>query len=317
MRQAKVLFITYDTSGYYRPVIEELRRRYTDVVTYNTVGLKAKYKNIFQKAYSSVHKILSRGIYKNYLRSQYVMDRLESAHYDIAIIIRPDLFSNSQLAELEKRSGKMVAYFHDSVNEIPRKRDVIKFFDRVFAFEKADAEKYGLEFLTNFIYREEKDLPKPEFCGFTVMSADFRYPALVRIAKFFADRGKSARFFVSGTPKSGETAPGIEIFNGRMSLDDAAEMLKKAEILVDINKFGVQQGLTFRSFEAMGFRKKLLTTNKDIKTYDFYFPENIFVIEDIQRIDIPESFFSAPYWEIPEDIYRRYTVSAWLDTLLS
>jgi len=317
MQQAKVLFITYDTSGYYQPVIAELRRRYSDVETYNTVGLQAKYSGVFQKAYAFFYRMFSRGIYKNYLRSERVMEKLGSARYDITVMIRPDLFSNRQLSEIRRRSAKMVAFYHDSVNEIPRKRDVIKFFDRVFAYEKADAEKYGLEFLTNFIYREDNAVQHPEFCGFTVMSADFRYPALVRIARFFADHGKSARFFVSGTPKSDETAPGIEIFKGRMSLDHAAEMLRKSEILVDINKFGVQQGLTFRSFEAMGFRKKLLTTNKDIQTYDFYRPENIFVIEDLRRIDIPESLFSTPYVEIPPEIYSRYTVSAWLDKLLS
>ena len=47
------------------------------------------------------------------------------------------------------------------------------------------------------------------------------------------------------------------------------ENLKKSKIIVDIHKYGIQDGLTFRVFEAIGYHKKLITTNKDIKTYDF------------------------------------------------
>ena len=58
-----------------------------------------------------------------------------------------------------------------------------------------------------------------------------------------------------------------------------------------------QVGLSFRIFEALGHRKKLITTNKDIVNYDFYHPQNILVVDE-NTIEIPEEFVTSPYVEI-------------------
>jgi hypothetical protein len=70
-------------------------------------------------------------------------------------------------------------------------------------------------------------------------------------------------------------------------------------------------------FEAMGYHKKLITTNKEIVNYDFYDPANIFVIDDNEDISIPDAFFETPYKKLPPEVYNKYTVSAWVDTILS
>lgn len=77
----------------------------------------------------------------------------------------------------------------------------------------------------------------------------------------------------------------------------------------------MQTGLTMRTFETLGSSKKLVTTNPCARNYDFYNPQNIHVIDRAEPT-IPASFFSTPYVPVPSEIYRRYSITGWLDDLL-
>lgn len=75
-----------------------------------------------------------------------------------------------------------------------------------------------------------------------------------------------------------------------------------------------QSGLTIRTIECLGAGKKLITTNKNIKEYDFYREENILVIDG--KIDWNSRFFSDEYVELPEIIYEKYSIENWVKELL-
>lgn len=61
----------------------------------------------------------------------------------------------------------------------------------------------------------------------------------------------------------------------------------------------------------MFYKKKLLTNYLDIKNYDFYNKDNIFIIEndDEKKIDI---FLKQSYQEISSEIIEQYLVDGWL-----
>ena len=67
----------------------------------------------------------------------------------------------------------------------------------------------------------------------------------------------------------------------------------------------------------MGLRKKLITTNKDIVNYDFYTPNNIFVINDVNNFTIPDTFLKTDYLEIAEPIKSNYHIRNWVHNILS
>ena len=69
--------------------------------------------------------------------------------------------------------------------------------------------------------------------------------------------------------------------------------------------------MSFRVFEALGHRKKLITTNKDIVNYDFYHPQNILVL-DKEKMEIPEDFVFSPYVEIDETVFAKYKIKNWV-----
>ena len=75
-----------------------------------------------------------------------------------------------------------------------------------------------------------------------------------------------------------------------------------------------QTGLTIRVIEALGSKKKIITTNKDILNYDFYRRENIYVFSD--KFDFDDVFFNSEYKDIPIEIYKKYSLKNWLLEIL-
>jgi hypothetical protein len=315
MENKKILFITFDMSGYYDGVHAELLRRYGTVDYFNTAKISYKYKNVFEKAYSFFYKIFTGQKLKNFYKYKNLVDSVEGKSYDIALIIRPDVFFDSQLEIVKKSAGYFVAFYHDSINNIKRKKDVIHFFDKVCSYEKKDVADYNLSFISNFIYFDTPtEFPTVKQDAFSVMSNDYRVSTLKNMASYLCKNGLTYNFYVADDePKTDNL---ITFITRRMSNPEVISEIQKSNIIVDIHKYGIQDGLTFRVFESIGFRKKLITTNQDIKTYDFYDPNNIFVIEDHKNINVPDSFFKTPYKDIPQEIYSKYTVPMWLDQIL-
>lgn len=317
MENKRVLFITFDLSGYYDSVYRELQQRYAHVDYFNTATVRFRYKNFGQKLYSFFYKLFTGRKLKNFYKYQQVIEQVQGNRYDITLMVRPDLFFDSQLATLKQLSGRFIAYYHDSINNLKRKKDVIHFFDKVYAYEKNDVQDHGLDFLTNFIYFDAPEtLPEPQYDVFSVMADDYRTLTVKNLAAYLRKAGRSYIFYVmkdGSLPNSGL----VTYMDKRMDNTQVTACILQARCIADIHKYGVQDGLTFRTFEALGYRKKLITTNKDVVTYDFYDPNNIFVMEDRDNINIPNAFFETPYLEVPQHIYDKYTVKAWLDRVLS
>jgi len=72
-----------------------------------------------------------------------------------------------------------------------------------------------------------------------------------------------------------------------------------------------------RTIEALGAGKKLITTNPAVAVHDFYDPQNIVVIERGRPLSVPDGFFTAPYAEVTEQVYKRYSLGGWINDVLS
>ena len=132
------------------------------------------------------------------------------------------------------------------------------------------------------------------------MSKDYRLDTLKNVAKFFKQNKFDYHFYVMDKQDIEDEL--ITFFSKRMDNKTVVNH--------------IQDGLTFRVFEAIGYHKKLITTNKDIKTYDFYNSNNIYVIDDVKNISIPLSFFETDYEEIPKQIVEKYMLKNWVTTIL-
>ena len=64
--------------------------------------------------------------------------------------------------------------------------------------------------------------------------------------------------------------------------------------------------------EALFLERKLITNNTDIKNYDFYNHDNIFILGEDNINEIKE-FINKPYKKIDQDIIDYYDFDQWLN----
>lgn len=319
MKNKSILFITFDLSGYYDCITDELKSTFKKVDYENTSKLKYKYTSIFQKIHSFFYKLFTGKKLKNYYKLQPIIEKYRSEKYDYILIIRPDIFFDSQLLEFKKMTPNLIAYYHDSINNIRRKKDVIKFFDKVYSYEKKDVADFNLNFITNFIYLNKPIPSVSDFDqdAFTIMSNDYRIKVLKNLAKYLNKKGINSKFLIYNHKKTNEDNKLLTYIHKRKDNRQVLEYLRKSRIIIDIHKFGIQKGLTFRVFESLYLNKKLITTNTDIKNYDFYNSNNIIIISPEVPITIPDDFFTTPYEKIPDNIYKKYLYSNWIKEILA
>ena len=107
----------------------------------------------------------------------------------------------------------------------------------------------------------------------------------------------------------------IKFITEFIPFEENQKRMKESKIILDIHK-EIQNGLTFRVFEAIGLNKKLITTNKDIINYDFYNPNNIFVWDE-KITEIPRNFLDNEYEKLSDEIYKKYSLENWVKTVFN
>lgn len=100
-----------------------------------------------------------------------------------------------------------------------------------------------------------------------------------------------------------------------MKKNELLELYKKSRIIVDV-QHPKQTGLTLRTMEALGAKRKLITTNSDVEFYDFYNPTNILIVDRNNPV-INTEFLNSEYSELPDEIYEKYSINSWIEKLLS
>ncbi|WP_277759405.1 hypothetical protein [Pseudomonas sp. A34-9] len=303
----KILLVCKDIGGYARKLADYLRID-NEVCFIDTSST--------QNSFDRAPKILRRPLKRWAQLRQFKKSIGASGRFDVALIINPAQIDPRQLSAGLNASEHKIAYLYDSFSRWPMTREALAAYDEVFSFDPENAQSHGLKKLYNFIYDDYIADGEPgEYSAFVVMAGKDRVPALEGLAQAFDRLGVTDyKFLVQCKPIAG-AHPGITFFEQRMSLASVGELVKRSRIILDISKPG-QTGLSFRFFEAMAARKKVITTNKSVVDYDFYNPANILVIDEANPV-IPEQFITDPYVDIPEPIYQKYTLQGWVKTVFA
>jgi len=266
------------------------------------------YRNTFHKVQNFFSKLfLGKNLKKTFVTDRITSELKKLGKQDEIFIIRPDILNDDLLRFIKSYTNKFIAYYYDSTRRFPRKADIISMFDKVYSYDRLDVKKYDLDFLTNYIF-EESNHPEFDYQFFNISTNDYRFPLLENLAKYLKEHGWTYNIQVyNGSEMPAEF---VDIITTQKSITEVSELIQKAKIIVEIQRTE-QVGLSFRIFEALGHRKKLITTNKDIVKYDFYQPQNILVVDE-NNIEIPEDFVNSPYLDIDETILSKYKIENWV-----
>jgi hypothetical protein len=181
--------------------------------------------------------------------------------------------------------------------------DVEKLGITCCTFDSFDAEQFNLPLL-NQVYRYH-----PNILQLPTLEYDFYFLGAIKDRKEKIENLRSKlleSFFINFLTMN--NLPFI-------SYEQNISNILKSKCIVDIVQKD-QQGLTLRPLEAMFFQKKLLTDYKEIIYYDFYNPQNIFII-GVDNWDTINSFLLSPYEPIDEEIIESYEVNKWIEYFLN
>ncbi|QKJ64404.1 hypothetical protein [Flavobacterium sp. M31R6] len=311
----KITVISYDNWGLNSHLINALIQKGHTVHHINFFDFKYKYPNIQSKIYNFILKTVSNKNIKNIYYGDEILKKLKENNevQDLILTIKGDFIGPKAIFEFKKYTKKSIAFFNDSITRCPKIKHVIPNFDEVYSFEKDDCEKHSLKFLTNWIYPiPNSGTRNKEYQVFNISSKDKRFSLIVKIASILKEKKINYKIIIFDKKNKSHNSS-VEYISKQIQLSEVNDYLHNTQVLLDINRVG-QKGLTFRVFESLGLEKKLITTNADIKNYDFYNPNNILIIDE-KKPNIPLDFFSNKYQKIPKDLFEKYSIEEWINQI--
>jgi hypothetical protein len=315
----RITLISFDNWGFNNHIATTLEKEGHIVhhIDFNTFIYK--YPSFLHRMQNFILKLFLKNTLKDLYYGSEIIKRLNEINeiQDVILTIKGDFIDPKSISEFKKFTKKSIGFFNDNAYRCVKIKRVIPSFDEVFSFEKEDCKKFDLKFASNWIYNSQPDEKIDnsfDYSLFNISSKDKRLPLLLKIADNLASQKIKYKFIIYDK-KCKTKSQSITYINNHIPLRDVNFYISRSKVLLDINRDG-QNGLTFRVFESMGLQKKLITTNSDIKNYDFYNPNNILII-DIKRPEIPKAFFENEYEKLPEDIYNKYTLSGWIKNVFS
>ncbi|WP_447641113.1 MULTISPECIES: hypothetical protein [Chitinophagaceae] len=303
----------------------ELRKLNFEVINISYPDHVFKYKNPFQRLQNLIRKLFwNDRHFKNKLKfkpfEKTIKGKLENIVVaDYALIIRPDIYPETILETIKAKSKVMVGYQWDGLERFKIVNDYIALFDRFFVFDATEENRRdNILPLTNFYFENtEVDARSQKttafFCGSYFKS---RVNVIEMCAEKLTAYGVYVNFYlhVNGGTIAVANYPHVHFISEAITYNEYLEFLKGATIIADFLN-PVHKGLSFRVFEAIGYKKKLITTNSSVRHYDFYHPDNIFILENNNWSGLAQFLFTD-YQPIPEEIREKYCFKNWINYVL-
>ena len=324
LKGKRILFFAPTFFSYEKMIADEMSKMGASVDYYNVRSITSAIGRGINKILPLAFSFQAKAYYKN------ILSQVKRKEYDYIFFIKCDMTPHCILKQLKTifPKAKMCLYLYDSVRNIPGVQTKFKYFDSLHSFDLNDCKKYArLKFRPLFFGEQYSSnvsvIAKPlkyDICFLGTVHSDrfFVIKKVQQIAKkkglrcywFLFLQSKMAYWFYRFTKKEFKGMTSKQFNYKSKTPEEIARIINSSRAVLDI-QHPRQTGLTMRTIEMIGMRKKIITTNKSIVKYDFYNPNNIMVI-DRNNPMIDSSFFDKPYFELPKEIYDKYSIKKWI-----
>jgi hypothetical protein len=316
----KICLISFDFFDFDHYIVLELKRQNIDANHIDISKFQYKYTSIFDKITNFFSKLFFNKNIKKIKTEQYILDNLKRlGNQDVILVIRPDRISKKTHLKIKKHTDKYISYIYDSCKRFPINNLKKGVFDKVFSFDLSDCKKHNFTFITNYIYLEKRELADKTIninTAFIILSIDERFVFLNNLANYLSYNAIPFKFIAVGEKMPENINPNIIYSKDLVFPKDLQADLENSKIFLDLIRHK-HNGLSFRTFEALAMQKKIITTNKTIRNYDFYNPNNILILDKNCAIDINPDFLTTPYEPLSDEIYNKYTIENWVKTVFN
>ncbi|GHV47410.1 hypothetical protein AGMMS49546_36980 [Spirochaetia bacterium] len=251
---------------------------------------------------------------------------------NIILVINPECLSLNILYRIKEvtKASKYILYMWDSFLNKKHTKKIIPFFDKILTFDPTDADELNIVFRPLFFPSNNgnKNIqPKDIDISFIGTGHSDRPKILNLLKEQYKNHASKKIFFYLYLQ-----TPLIYYFNKLINSNfkkihkdmfhflpmpyDEYEQITEASIAVIDIEHPAQKGLTIRTLEMLGKEIKLITTNSNIKRYDFYNESNILIIDRMNPV-IDTDFINRNYQPLSADLYYKYSIDGWLEDIVS
>ncbi|MDD6148816.1 MAG: capsular biosynthesis protein CpsH [Lachnospiraceae bacterium] len=317
-KDKRILFVSPPFFNYYKYISDELTGMDAIVHYYDERNHPSSIEKII---YRTVPQILVSKV-RNYYSG--IIEKEKDFHPDYVLFNSPESVDELSVKRMKQAfpEAKFILYMWDSL-ENKNAKNVYQLFDRTLSFDQNDCRKYHMTFRPLFYIKtmqaQRVDSYKYDFSFIGTIHSD-RAEILYKLKQYCDAHGLTYYYYLY--------IPGNLLYTMRKATDGYVRKLEKyihleptdkktiAEIsentrcVIDINH-PKQTGLTMRTIEMLGLHQKILTTNQNVKGYDFYEPGNQLVISR-DEIKIDKDLLAKPYTEVPEEVYEKYSIHSFV-----
>lgn len=237
-------------------------------------------------------------------------------NYDTVIIFDSNL-KIAIVKYLNKHYPKVrvIVYYRNSVRDLGRLQPekLRKYNCELWSYNINDCTEYSFKYnrqvwnpkvLKGLLKKKEKVLYDVIFIG----ADKNRVDTLISLYSIFHNKGLRTYFYlISNKIISFDENKD----NKYMPYDSYLELVNKSNAILDLVSQN-NYGLTLRPLEALFLNKKLITNYKQIRDYDFYNKNNIFILDYDNYGDL-DDFIKTPYVEIDSTIVNKYDLNNWVE----
>lgn len=279
-----------------------------------------------------IHKSLAKDIINKYYDD--VAGKCAKEEFDVIFLLNPEALPLSflEVCKLRWPQAYFVMYMWDSIKNRKHTLDFLPYCNRVFTFERGDAQAYGFKFKPLFYldaYRGVRDnlgADEYDLCFMGTAHSD-RYGIArevrdwcenqgLRCFFYFYIQGLSLYWFNKLKTKGGMPSM-AEVSFEKMSLADIVRVVGASRAVLDI-QHPRQTGLTMRTLETLGAGKKLVTTNSHVKEYEFYDARQVQVVDRVNpSASLNLDFFKKDDFCVSLERIDSCSIGSWLKEIIA
>ncbi len=323
LKNKKILFLSVQTFDYEKHISNKLKSLGAIVDYYDERPANSLFAKGIIRLWRFLYQIKINAYYKNILKKSFWKN------YDILFVIKGEVIPAFFLKEFKIRNPhcEFIFYTWDSFRNNPHSISILKYFDRKYTFDINDSKEYNISHRPLFYIDEYKSITCSDtvskqydllFLG-TAHSDRYRISNDVinwckrnnlNAYTYYFIHSKLVFFFKLCFDKSFKKIKYKDLQYKPLNINQIIAFYKQSNVILDINHPD-QNGLTMRTFEALGASKKLITTNSNIKKYNFYNENNIYVINR-DSLNIKKEFFESSFSSINPQLYYAMSIEGWI-----
>jgi hypothetical protein len=236
---------------------------------------------------------------------------IEDASVIICFDERADFFLCQLISHCFK-DKRLIIYSWNIIKE----EDILRFKKlswELWSFDQGDCQKYEMKFNKPFIAAASVNLENRALTikqdVFFIGTDKGRKERILKVKDILDSIAISNKIII--------VDPKLKNFNSApMSYREILFEVQQSKAMLDVHIEG-EEGISQRELEALFYRKKLLTTRKEVQNRDFYNPRNIYIIDSShQHNDEIVQFLNSPLAEISDEIVQSYLFDEWLKRFL-